>query len=67
MNNQAAIAAEAEKLKTRFAKIVGGSGTAEAGARTADSPLPIARATLTDPSLINRAYPRRMRFASMPT
>ena len=56
MNNQAVIAAEAEKLKDIIrAKIVAGSGSTEVGARTADSPLPIARATLTDPSLINRA------------
>ncbi|RWK92119.1 MAG: DUF87 domain-containing protein [Mesorhizobium sp.] len=56
MGNQAAIAAEAEKLKDAIrAKIVGGSVTAEAGARTADSPIPIVRSTLTDPSLINRA------------
>lgn len=56
MNNQAAVAAEAEKLKDAIrAKLISSSTTAEAGVRTADSPLPIARATLTDPSLINRA------------
>lgn len=56
MNNQAAIAAEADKLMDAIrARIVSGSATAEAGVRTADSPLPIARARLTDPTLINRA------------
>jgi hypothetical protein len=59
MNNQAAISAEAERLKGAIrAKIVGESGTGEAGPRTADSPLLITRATLTDPSLINRAVSR---------
>lgn len=63
MGNQAAIAAEAEKLKDAIRiKIVGGSDTAEAGARTADSPIPIARATLTDPSLINRAVSKEDTF-----
>lgn len=56
LNNQAAVAAEAEKLKDDIrAKLISSSTTAEAGVRTADSPLPIARASLTDPSLINRA------------
>ena len=56
MNNQAAVAAEAEKLKEAVrAKLLSGSATADAVVRTADSPLPIARARLTDPSLINRA------------
>ena len=42
MNNQAAIATEAEKLKDEIrAKIAAGSGIAEAGARTADFPLSI--------------------------
>nr|WP_245309083.1 DUF87 domain-containing protein [Bradyrhizobium retamae] len=63
MNNQAVIAAEAEKLKDAIrSKIVGGRDTAEAGARTADSPLPIARSTLTDPSLINRAVSKEDTF-----
>ncbi|MGY4281252.1 hypothetical protein ACVWXO_000472 [Bradyrhizobium sp. LM2.7] len=63
MNNQAVIAAEAEKLKDDIrSKIVGGRDTAEAGARTADSPLPIARSTLTDPSLINRAVSKEDTF-----
>lgn len=63
MGNQAAIAAEAEKLKEAIRiKIVGGSDTAEAGARTADSPIPIARSTLTDPSLINRAVSKEDTF-----
>jgi DNA helicase HerA-like ATPase len=63
MNNQAAIAAEAEKLKDGIrAKIVGGSNAAEAAARTADSPLAIARTTLTDPSLINRAVSKEDTF-----
>jgi hypothetical protein len=63
MNNQAAIAAEAEKLKDAIRdKIVGGNATAEAGVRTADSPLPISRATLTDPSLINRAVSKEDSF-----
>ena len=54
--NAALIEAEARKLQDAIrAEIVGSSGAAELGARTADSPLPIARATLTDPSLINRA------------
>jgi len=63
MNNQAAIATEAETLKDAIrANIVGGSGAEEAGARTADSPLPISRATLTDPSLINRAVSKEDTF-----
>lgn len=63
MGNQAAIAAEAEKLKDAIRiKIVGGSDTAEAGARTADSPIPIARSTLRDPSLINRAVSKEDTF-----
>ena len=63
MHNQGSIAEEAEKLKTEIrAKIVGGSETVEAGARTADSPLHIARATLTDPSLINRAVSKEDTF-----
>lgn len=63
MNNQAAIAKEAETLKDAIrVKIVGGSGTAEASARSADSPLPITRATLTDPSLINRAVSKEDSF-----
>lgn len=63
MGNQSAIAAEAEKLKDAIRiKIVGGSDTAEAGARTADSPIPIARSTLTDPSLINRAVSKEDTF-----
>jgi uncharacterized protein len=63
MNNQAAIAEEAEKLKDDIrAKIAGGSGISEAGARTADSPLLIVRSTLTDPSLINRAVSKEDTF-----
>lgn len=63
INNQAAIAAEAEKLKNAIrTKIVWGSETADVGTRTADSPLPIARATLTDPSLINRAVSKEDTF-----
>ena len=63
MNNQAAIATEAEKLKDEIrAKIAAGSGIAEAGARTADFPLLIARSTLTDPSLINRAVSKEDTF-----
>ncbi|MBY5775944.1 DUF87 domain-containing protein [Rhizobium leguminosarum] len=63
MANQAAIAAEAEKLKDAIReKIVGGSNVAEAEVRTADSPFPIARATLTDPSLINRAVSKEDTF-----
>ena len=63
MANQAAIATEAEKLKEKIrAKIAAGSGIAEAGARTADSPLLIARSTLNDPSLINRAVSKEDTF-----
>lgn len=63
ISNQAAIAAEAEKLRDAIrAKMVGGSDVAEAGTRTADSPLSIARATLTDPSLINRAVSKEDTF-----
>jgi hypothetical protein len=54
--NAAQIEAEARKLQDEIrAKIVGDSHAAETVARTADSPLPISRSTLTDPSLINRA------------
>jgi len=61
--NAALIEAEARKLQDAIrAEIVGGSSTAELGARTADSPLPIARATLTDPSLINRAVSKEDTF-----
>ncbi len=60
MNNQAAIATEAEKLKDAIRnKIVGGSATAEAGVRTADSPLPIGRATLTDAASVRPWIGRR--------
>lgn len=63
MDNQAAIAVEAEKLKTAIRElIVEGSGTSESESRTADSPLPITRATLTDPSLINRAVSKEDTF-----
>lgn len=63
MANQAAIYAEAEKLKDAIrVKIVGGSEAGEAETRTADTPLPIARATLTDPSLINRAVSKEDTF-----
>lgn len=63
MNNQAPIAAEAEKLKDAIrGKISDESGQAEAGARTADTPLPISRTTLTDPSLINRAVSKEDTF-----
>ena len=63
MNNQAPIAAEAEKLKDAVrGKISDESGQAEAGARTADTPLPISRNTLTDPSLINRAVSKEDTF-----
>lgn len=63
MNNQAAIAVEAEKLRNAIrAKIVDGDEAVELGARTADSPLPIKRTTLTDPSLINRAVSKEDTF-----
>ena len=63
MANQAAISTEGEKLKEKIrAKIAAGSGIAEAGARTADSPLLIARSTLNDPSLINRAVSKEDTF-----
>lgn len=63
MGNQAAVAVEVDKLRDAIrAKIVGGSDAAEAGTRTADSPLPIGRATLTDPSLINRAVSKEDTF-----
>lgn len=56
MGNQADIATAAENLKDQIrAKVIEGSNATETAARTADSPLPISRATLTDPSLINRA------------
>lgn len=55
MNNQSLIVSEAEKLKGAIrAEMMRNSVTTEAGVRTADSPLPIDRATLNDPSLINR-------------
>lgn len=54
--NAAQIEAEARKIQDEIrAQIVGGSHVGEQAARTADSPLPISRSTLTDPSLINRA------------
>jgi len=63
MNNQAAVAIEAEKLMSAVRElIIGESSVAETGVRTADSPLPIARATLTDPSLINRAVSKEDTF-----
>ncbi|WP_374411824.1 ATP-binding protein [Novosphingobium colocasiae] len=63
VGNAALIEAEARKLQDAIrAEIVGGSGAAEVGARTADSPLPIARTTLTDPSLINRAVSKEDTF-----
>ncbi|MBN8190241.1 DUF87 domain-containing protein [Salipiger thiooxidans] len=56
MNNSAAIAAEAEALRDAIrTKIASSNVSAGLSVRTADSPLPIPRATLTDPSLINRA------------
>src|SRR5690606_9721967 len=63
MGNQAAVAAEAEKLMIAVRElIVADSGLAETGVRTADSPLPITRAALTDPSLINRAVSKEDTF-----
>lgn len=63
MNNQAEIAKEAEALKDAIrVKIVGGNNPADVEPRTADSPLPIPRATLTDPSLINRAVSKEDTF-----
>ena len=63
INNQAAIVTEAERLKNEIrVKIASGSGIAEAGVRTADSPLLIARSSLTDPSLINRAVSKEDTF-----
>ena len=54
--NSGQIAAAAEKLKDNIREvIVNNTEAADAAVRTADSPLFIARATLTDPSLINRA------------
>ncbi len=54
--NSGQIAAAAEKLKENIREvIVNNTEAADAAVRTADSPLFIARATLTDPSLINRA------------
>lgn len=54
--NSGQIAAAAEKLKDDIrGVIVNNTEAADAAVRTADSPLFIARATLTDPSLINRA------------
>jgi len=54
--NSGQIAAAAEKLKDDIREvIVNNTEAADAAVRTADSPLFIARATLTDPSLINRA------------
>ncbi len=63
INNQAVIATEADRLKGAIrSKIVDKSGTTEADTRTADSPLPITRAMLTDPSLISRAVSKEDTF-----
>ena len=63
MENQAAVAAEADDLKNKIrASIAGAAGTAEVAVRTADSPLPVSRATLTDPSMINRAVSKEDTF-----
>lgn len=63
MGNQADIAVESENLKDEIRKlIVTAGGSVEAGVRTADSPLPIARSTLMDPSLINRAVSKADTF-----
>ncbi|MBE7182111.1 MAG: DUF87 domain-containing protein, partial [Terriglobus roseus] len=59
MANQRAIATAAERLKGAIrARIAAGSDAADKMTRTADSPLPIERATLTDPSLLHRAGSR---------
>lgn len=52
--NQADILVEANELKEHIRSKIGDTSS-NAGSRTADSPLPITRATLADPSLINRA------------
>lgn len=56
ISNQAAIATEADRLRDAIRTRISISGdAAEADTRTADSPLPVRRASLNDPSLINRA------------
>ncbi len=56
MANAAQIADEGDRLLNAIrTKIVASTGAAEEAVRTADSPHFVARSTLTDPTLINRA------------
>lgn len=59
MSNQADILTEVNQLEQEIrSKITADAHTTKAAARSADSPLVIARSTLSDPSLINRAVPK---------
>lgn len=61
--NQADIATAADALRAAIKSQIVSSGAIEAqGIRTADTPLFIARQTLTDPSLINRAVSKEDAF-----
>lgn len=61
--NQADIAREADELRAKIRELISKSlGSAEAAVRTADSPLPISRSALTDPSMINRAVSKEDTF-----
>jgi uncharacterized protein len=63
IDNQAEIAEIAEALKGEIRSIITSTAnTDELGGRTVDSPLPITRSTLADPSLINRAVSREDTF-----
>lgn len=63
VSNQAPILEEAEKIRNAIrAKIVEQQSPSVVGVRTADSPLFIARATLREPSLINRTVSKEDAF-----
>ena len=63
MRNQAQISVEARKLKQRIRDEISNiSISHKVGVRTADSPYPISRDLLNDPSLLNRAISKEDTF-----
>jgi hypothetical protein len=63
MDNQADIAKALDELRNSIrALITTSTSSAELAVRTADSPLPIGRASLNDPSMINRAVSKEDSF-----
>jgi uncharacterized protein len=63
VSNQAEIAATADDLRAAIRSEIAAGGVSDAlGIRTADSPLIVARAALSDPSMINRAVSKEDTF-----